>query len=138
MRTLFIILDCHPALQQTIASTVSGVCWGVILLLAVYFLLRYVFSPLIANGNERKLKAQNFEQQGVLAELKKYRDDKAKIEKEKNELEQALKDSGKAKSTLRQEILKEMEYDKKVAEMEKEMLEEQIKALKEIIKSTGK
>ena len=56
MKTL-VILTCQPHTTswQTLINAIPCLCWGIICLIALIFLLRYVAMPLIANRHQIKM-----------------------------------------------------------------------------------
>lgn len=76
MKTLYILLacDCGKSIWQPVINAIPCICWGIIVLLFIYIVLRLVVAPLIANCHERKLKDDNFEQEKFWAESKKESD----------------------------------------------------------------
>lgn len=129
MKTL-ILLSCCRTAQTTewspLINALPGICWGVISLAALYFILKYVAAPLIANCHERKLKAKAFENeqfwyQRSMAEkdFKKIFEDKISDLQNKNEelskkLEQEVKDR---EDTLKKErIQAELNFYKNLVE----------------------
>lgn len=129
MKTL-ILLSCCRTAQTTewspLINALPGICWGIISLAALYFILKYVAAPLIANCHERKLKAEAFKNelfwyQRSMAEkdFKKIFEDKISDLENKNEefskkLEQEVKDR---EDTLKKErIQAELNFYKNLVE----------------------
>lgn len=122
MKTL-ILLSCCRTAQTTewspLINALPGICWGVISLAALYFILKYVAAPLIANCHERKLKAKAFENEQFwylrsMAEkdFKKIFEEKiSDLEKKNKELSDKLKQEEKNREeTLKKERL-QAEHD---------------------------
>lgn len=123
MNTLIL---CAGSVWQPFISAIPCICWGVLVLIAFYLLLRYVVSPLIANCHERKMKDDNFIQEKywyfqkeLKIDFKKELSDKIKsLEADKDKLsEQLKKEKEDREKKLKEECL-QAEYDfyKKIAE----------------------
>lgn len=111
---------------QTLADSLPGLCWGIIGLVALFFVVRYVISPLIANCHERQTKKDSFEQEkfwhfqkGLEKDFKKELEDRiADLNQEKKELSDRLEKEKKERSEkLQEERLKaEHEFYTKIVE----------------------
>ena len=111
---------------QSFADALPGLCWGVICLAALFVVVRYIVSPLIADLHERQTKKDSFEQEkfwyfqkGLEKDFKKELEDRVAIlDGEKKELSDKLEKEKKERSEkLQEERLKaEHEFYKKIVE----------------------
>ena len=67
MKTLCIVI-CHCIGWQPVINAIPCICCGILALVMLYFLLRFVVAPLIANRNERKIKELNHEYEKKIKE----------------------------------------------------------------------
>lgn len=134
MKTMSLLLCCGQNQTVTmdwspIIKSAPCICWGIICLIALYFLLKYVAAPLIANWHENWAKTQNFKQEKFWAYYKRMEkpieDKLGKAQKELDELRQKEDGLDKGRSIL----------EKERAEFDKKILEEKIKVYQEIIKN---
>lgn len=96
-----IVLCVSP--WQNVINSIPCLCWGVIGLVALYLVLKYIVQPLIANSHERKSKEKAIEtekfwhfQKELSHDFKKELDDKIddlnkQLQAEKNSREDKLK-----------------------------------------------
>lgn len=137
MKTLLFVLFCHRSCSNTdwspIIEALPCICWGVILLAALYIFLKYIASPLIANYHERKSHNEKYEKEKfwfflnheISAEdCRKKLDESTKkltaFEKKEKELNDGVDNLKREKE-----------------EFEKTILQEKVKAYKHILKSIG-
>lgn len=80
---------------QPIINAIPCICWGIIALVALLFLLKYIVSPLIANYHELKVKKVNnaheeslVYKKGIKEAALKQKDNDLEIEKLKTNLAQ--------------------------------------------------
>ena len=104
---------------QSFADALPGLCWGVICIAALFVVVRYIVSPLIADLHERQTKRDSFEQEkfwyfqkSLEKDFKKELEDRiGTLEREKNDLSNELeKETKDRKEKLQEERLK-AEYD---------------------------
>lgn len=128
MNTLSIL--CCSIDWQPVINAIPCICWGIITLVALFFLLKFVVSPFIANCHERKEKASAFGQEKFWAFFnrmeKPVEEELEKAKRELEELKKKEKELEEGCSALKKE--KEEHY--------KKILEEKIKVYEEIIKIT--
>lgn len=129
MNTLSIVI-CHCVGWQPVINAIPCFCWGILALVMLYFLLKYVVAPLIANIHETIMKSKAFKQEKFWAFFNR-------MEKPVNE------ELGKTKKELYELKKKEKELEKGRSELEKEkekhdkmILEEKIEIYEKIINST--
>lgn len=99
MSSLSIVCCCID--WQPVINAIPCICLGIIALVALFFLLKFVVSPLIANSHERKEKAEAFEQEKFWYFQKELKKD---YQKELNDRIQKLEDE---KMNLSEDIDKE-------------------------------
>lgn len=117
MNTLSV--PCCSINWQPVINAIPCICWGIIALVTLIFLLKFIALPLIANCHERKEKAEAFGQEKFWyfqKELKKdyqkeLNDRIQKLENEKKKLSEDLdKEKKDRNKTLRKERL-QAEHD---------------------------
>jgi len=108
-----ILILCTGSVWQPVISAMPCICWGVMVLIALYMVLRYVASPLIANCHERKMKEATHKREKEWAEFKTT----------KASTDDALK---KQVKELKEQV-EELEKAKKAEEYNKGLLEKQLK-----------
>ena len=135
MKTLFILLSCcrcskpaNSANWQPVVDAIPCICWGIIILIALYFVFKLIIYPLIKNCHELKMKETAFKNEKYWLYIKKIEEP---TEKKKSELQNELDEIKKKEKDLNEGITA-LEKEKK--EFEKKILEEKINAYKEIIK----
>lgn len=128
MNTLsFLACTCNGISNwQSFIDALPGLCWGMIGLVVLFFVVRYVILPLIANCHERQTKKDSFEQEkfwhfqkGLEKDFKKELEDRVAIlDGEKKELADKLEKEMKERSKKLQEERRnaELEFYKKIAE----------------------
>ena len=124
MKTMTIILGlCHHCCNhvnwQPVIESIPCICWGILLLFFIYFILRYVASPLISNCNEQKIKKVNYEQEVFWHfQTKLEKDYKKELNDKIKELEDDLKkEKDNREKTLKEERLQaEHDFYKKIVE----------------------
>ena len=137
MKTLFILMNCchcgrpaNPANWQPVVDAIPCICWGIIMLIALYLILKLIVFPLIKNRHEMKMKDNSFKNEKYWAFYKKIEEPTeeklSKLQNEVDELKKKEENLDKGKENLKKE--KE--------EFEKQILEEKIKVYQEIIKQT--
>lgn len=119
MRAL-VLLTCYHRTTTTdwspVITALPGIFWGVIALVTLFFVLKYVVSPIIANRQERKIKADAFENEKFW--YLRSMDEKDYKEVFENKI-----------SNLEKEIDKlSKELDKEKKDREKTLKEERLKA----------
>lgn len=63
---------CQAAIDWSpITKSVPCICWGILGVIALYFLLKYVVAPLIANWHEKNMKDKAFKNEKAWDELRK-------------------------------------------------------------------
>ena len=85
MNTLSVIfcwIDWQPIIKE-----IPCLCWGILGLLLVYMLLKYVIAPLIANCHEMILKDKMFEQEKFWCFQKNMKCDSKKVLEDKSQKE---------------------------------------------------
>lgn len=103
---------------QTIIDKIPRLCWGIIVLIALYLLLKYVVQPLMTNCHETKMKKKSFEREKEWADF----------ETTKASTDEALKNQVK---DLKTEV-SEKENALKVEKHNIELLEKQLKVYSDI------
>ena len=84
-----ILLECN---WQDAICKIPCLCWGVIGLVALYLVLKYIMQPLIANCHERKSKEKAIETEKFWHFQKQLSHDfKKELQDEKNSREDKLK-----------------------------------------------
>lgn len=137
MKTLFILMNCchcgrpaNPANWQPVVDAIPCICWEIIMLIALYLILKLIVFPLIKNCHEMKMKDNSFKNEKYWAFYKKIEEPTeeklSKLQNEVDELKKKEENLDKGKENLKKE--KE--------EFEKQILEEKIKVYQEIIKQT--
>lgn len=70
MKTLFILMSCchyrrpiNSANWQPVVDAIPCICWGIIMLIALYLILKLIVLPLIKNCHEMKMKDEAFTQE---------------------------------------------------------------------------
>ena len=130
MKTLSVVL-CQCLDWQIVLNAIPCICWGILALVMLYFLLRFVVAPLIANCHELIVKSKAFKQEKFW-HFQKILPSEEKLIKKTKELEtliaglQTKLDNEKTNrnNTLEQERL---QYER---DYFKEMLDEISKLLK--------
>lgn len=88
MKTL-VLLSCCPEHSVTdwspVINALPCICWGIIALVGLFFLLKLVVSPLIANCHEMKVKEVNNKYEDKLAKNKEIKE--ATLKQKDNDLE---------------------------------------------------
>lgn len=129
MKTLCIVI-CHCVNWQPVINAIPCVCWGILALVMLYFLLKHVVAPLIANGHENMMKSKAFEQEKFWAffnqKEKPIKEELEKANGELHDLKKKEKDLDEGKSALKKE---QDEYEMKI-------LEAKVKAYEEILKKS--
>ena len=108
---------------QNVVNAIPCLCWGVIGLVALVFLLKHIVKPCIQNRFARKMKTKSFEQEkywNLIAKVNVASDET--LQNEINELKQKTEKLGKDKSSI------ENTYKSKIA-----LLEHDIELYKKII-----
>ena len=140
MKTLCIVI-CHCVGWQPVINAIPCICCGILALVMLYFLLRFVVAPLIANRNERKIKELNHEYEKEMSSLKKDNDELNEKVKRLNcpqDAEECQKQLV-AEKDKNEKLIKENENLKKqIVELEKKTLEESNKAYLRIIENIVK
>lgn len=88
MKTLVLLSCCseHSVTDWSpVISALPCICWGIIALVALFFLLKLVVSPLIANCHEMKVKEVNNKYEDKLAKNKEIKE--ATLKQKDNDLE---------------------------------------------------
>ncbi len=109
-----ILLECN---WQDAICKIPCLCWGVIGLVALYLVLKYIMQPLIANCHERKSKEKAIETEKFWHFQKQLSHDfKKELEEKIIEKEKELQDEKNSREDkLKQERLKaEHDYYKKI------------------------
>lgn len=123
-----ILLDC--CCWQNAIAKIPCLCWGVIGLVALYLVLKYVVQPCMASCHERKVKEESFRREKFWAFYKRVEepleDELKKVRDELAELKNKERDLNEGQTALK----KEKEEQGKI------ILEEKIKVYQEIIKET--
>lgn len=131
MKKLIIEL-CQIVNWQQVINAVLCICWGIIALIMLYFLLRYVVAPLISNCHETMLKSKAFKEEKFWHFQKVFLHSEEVLEKKKTELEAKINE-------LREKLDNEKNNRRRILEQErlqsehdyfKEMLNEISKLLK--------
>lgn len=129
MNTLSIVI-CHCVGRQPVINAIPSLCWGILALVMLYFLLKYVVAPLIANIHENMMKSKAFKQEKFWAFFNKMEkpvnEELEKTKKELDEFKKKEKDLDEGKSALKKE---QDEYEMKI-------LEAKVKAYEEILKKS--
>lgn len=130
MRTLFITLGCCQSIWQPVIKEIPCLCWGVIVLIALYLLLKFAVRPCMNHCHESAMKDKMFEQEKYWSNIKKI---EYPLEQKLSEVKTKLDDLQKKENdiTKRKDILEEEKR-----EFEKQILKEKIKVYQEIIKQT--
>ena len=132
MRTMSLLLCCGQNQTATIdwspmIKSAPCICWGIIGLIALYFLFKYVAAPKIAHCCEKEMKDKAFEQEKFWAfynsQEKPVKEKLEKVQKELDELKKKEDGLDEGSSKL----------EKERAEFDKKILEEKIKVYQEII-----
>lgn len=137
MKTLFILMNCchcgrpaDSANWQPVVDAIPCICWGIIMLIALYLILKLIVLPSIKNCHEMKMKDKAFKNEKFWAIYKKIEnppeEELSNLQKEVDEFKKKEEELNKSKNNL--------ENEKK--EFEKQILEEKIKVYQEIIKQT--
>ncbi|GEM_PF-3419930 len=92
MKTQTLMLCCqhHQSPQvdwQPVIDAIPCLCWGILGLLAFYFLLRFVIAPIITNCHEREEKESVHQRELEWADKKKTADDSA-LDRKRREFEE--------------------------------------------------
>lgn len=105
-----ILLEC--CYWQSAICKIPCLCWGVIGLVALYLVLKYIVQPCIANCHERKLKEESFGREKYWHFQKELSHDfKKELNDKIAELEEELRTEKKCREDkLKQERL-QMEHD---------------------------
>lgn len=108
--------------------------WGVIALVSLYLLLKYIVQPLMSECFQQKAKKNAFEQEKFWAFFNRM-EKKEELEKTKKELEELKKNEDALKQ--REKDLKEKmsALEKDQNEFEMKILDAKVKAYEEIIKN---
>lgn len=117
MKMPFIIL-CQCLDWQPVINDIPCLCWGIIGLVALYLLLRYVFSPLIANCHERVMMKDADTREREWADFKNT----------KASTDEALQQQVKE---LKSKV-SELEGGLKTEKFNKELLEKQLKLYRDV------
>ena len=120
MKTLLIWSCCHghPVTDWSpIINALPCIFWGIIALVALFFLLKYVVAPLIANYHELNLKKETFNQEEFWANrtLTKEMVEKLKLSPDewlKNQMETLTENIDK----IARELASKKDEEKKVIE----------------------
>ena len=82
MKTLFILMSCchyrrpiNSANWQPVVDAIPCICWGIIMLIALYLILKLIVLPLIKNCHEMKMKDEAFTQEKYWYDEKKKASD---------------------------------------------------------------
>ena len=120
MKTI-VLLSCCPEHSlidwNSVISSLPCICWGIIALVALFFLLKFVFSPLIANCHEINMKVKSFENEEKWADRKEKRDD---LEKKNNELKSSTDEELKK---AKKELENQLELEKTKSQLLEKKLE---------------
>ena len=139
MKTMTIILcDCCHSINHTnwqpVIDAIPCLCWGIFMLIALYFLLKYIAVPLITNCHELKIKDDNYEKEKFWSFLN-HEISKEQCQKELDDTNTKLKKLQDKEKEL-DDGTENLKNEK--AKWEKTILEEKENAYKEIIKYLGK
>lgn len=110
-----------------LTAAVQRICGWVVLLLALYFVLKYVVTPLIANCHEKKIKRINHKYEESWNALKTVNKQKEKIELLENKLKTMETDAMAEMEGRHTTEKKEFEKTLILKNKEIELLKEQIK-----------
>lgn len=130
MKTLCIVI-CQCVNWQPVINAIPCVCWGILALVMLYFLLKHVVAPLITNSHETIMKSKAFEQEKFW-HFQKVLHSEEELKKKKEELEKQIEDlkaEPEAERKTRDDILKQerLQYEH---DYYKEMLDEILKLVK--------
>ncbi|WP_373730920.1 hypothetical protein [Bacteroides heparinolyticus] len=108
---------------QNVVNAIPCLCWGVIGLVALVFLLKHIVKPCIQNCFDRKMKTKSFEQEkywNLIAKVDVASDET--LQNEINELKQRIKELEEEKTSI------EANSESKIA-----LLEHDIELYKKIV-----
>lgn len=113
--TIYTLLSCCcRADWQPIIKAVPCLCWGIIFLIVLYLLLKYIVRPCIVNCQENKMKEDAHKREKEWAE---FETTKASTD---DALKQQVKDL-KVKISEQEEALKSEKYNKDLLEKQLKM-----------------
>ena len=119
MNTLCLLLPCYNGQVVTdwnpLIHALPCICWGIIGLVAVFFLLKYAIVPLIANWHERMMKEMNYKNEIDWDDRRKA-EREAIITKEMKAQIDALKNSIEKENATSELLAKRLEIYEKTME----------------------
>lgn len=123
MNTLCQLLPCcngqAVADWNPLINALPCICWGIIGLVAGFFLLKYAVAPFIANRHERKMKEMNYKNEFDWDDRRKEERDAAKAgRKELEDQIEALNNSFNAEKAANELLSKRLEIYEKTMNVE--------------------
>lgn len=144
MNTTVYSAYCNCEAWSKVINAIPGICWGILIVVALYYILKFVIRPLMMNCHERKIKEQN-----CLHE-KEWFNLNSKLSKENEELKRRIKilETPKEEEECRMQLVKieeekerlekeNTDLNEKCKELENKALQETIKAYQYTIKHFG-
>ena len=100
MKTLFFLMNCchcgrpaNPANWQPVVDAIPCICWGIIMLIALYLILKLIVLPSIKNCHEMKMKEKIYElENGMINNKTNLENKKACTEENLNEMKTKVSD----------------------------------------------
>ena len=63
-------MNTNESNWQSVINAIPSLCWGIIVLIAIYLVLKYFIQPWMKNCHERKMKDVTYNNEKVLAKNK--------------------------------------------------------------------